>query len=83
MEASASGVDGETGDGIVAPQTISSGDEDYAMSFNGTSQYGVVTTAGASNFLPTCDITVSAWAYPTSTAGIRRVVNRADAFAIV
>jgi len=58
-------------------------DQDYAMVFDGTSQYGRVTTAGANNFLPTGDITVSAWAYPTSTAGYRRVVNRADAFSIL
>ncbi|MGA1038530.1 MAG: hypothetical protein ACO3VQ_12070, partial [Ilumatobacteraceae bacterium] len=42
-EVSASGVDGETGDGIVAPQTISSGDEDYAVVFDGTSQYATAT----------------------------------------
>ncbi|MFZ8969510.1 MAG: LamG domain-containing protein, partial [Ilumatobacteraceae bacterium] len=74
---------GRGDDDLVAPRTISSGDEDYAMVFDGTSQYGQVTTAGANNFLPTGDITVSAWAYPTSTAGYRRVVNRADAFSIL
>ena len=74
---------GRGDDDLVAPRTISSGDEDYAMVFDGTSQYGQVTTAGANKFLPTHDITVSAWAYPTSTAGYRRVVNRADAFSIL
>jgi serine protease len=74
------------GEGIVALAqiaTVASGDQDHAMSFNGTSQYAGGDNRRREQFPSAGDITVEAWAYPSGNVGNQRVVNRANAFAIV
>jgi hypothetical protein len=51
--------------------SVSSGDVDYAMSFNGTSQYA--TAPDNSGFDITGAITVEAWVKPTNTCSTCQV----------
>jgi len=66
-EVGASGVDGETGGDIVVPQTISSGDQDFAMIFDGSSQWAVGSDDAVFDLSGT--LTFEAWLKPESASG--------------
>lgn len=66
---------------LAQPATISSGDVDYAMSFNGTSQYA--TAADDAAFDVVDAITVEAWVSPTPCGTCnRKVVSKELAYEI-